>query len=181
MGRFLSGLLIALLASPAAGAEEPLLRAGFTEWVLAGGYGSSVSVGPTNPGVQFLSFTPQWGRVLRPGIEYVLEGHLSRYFDPGGALVGILPVGFRIHTGGERLLPYLSLGAGLGYTNLQELEEIDRKLNFLLQVGFGVRWRAREQRYFLLEGRIHHLSNGATAGRNLGINSALVLVGYGFG
>jgi hypothetical protein len=182
MGRFSLGLATALLlAQPAGAQEQPLFQPGFTEWTLAGGGGFSVDIGPSNPQVQFLSFTPQWGRVLRPKLEYVVEGNLSRYFGPGGVLVGVLPVGFRIYTGGTHFLPYISLGGGLSYTNLNQLEEVDRNVNFLLQLGFGVRWPARERHYWLIEGRLHHISNAGSAGKNLGINSAMLVIGYGLG
>ncbi|HEX9635992.1 MAG TPA: acyloxyacyl hydrolase [Acidobacteriota bacterium] len=174
---------IALLsAAPAAAQDQPpRFRAGFTEWVLAGGFGLSVDLGPSNPEIQFLSLAPQWARALSPRVEYVLEAQLHQTFGPSGILVGVLPVGFRIYTGASSSRPYLSLGAGVILTDLTELEEIDRRFNFLLQAGFGVRWPAGERRSWLLEGRFHHLSNAQTAGKNLGVNSALLLVGYGFG
>jgi hypothetical protein len=78
-------------------------------------------------------------------------------------------------------LPYISLGGGLSYTNLNQLEEVDRNVNFLLQLGFGVRWPARERHYWLIEGRLHHISNAGSAGKNLGINSAMLVIGYGLG
>lgn len=168
-----------------AGAAQPAASfdaAGYREWVAAGGFGGSVDLGPSNPGIQFLSLNPQWGVFLRPGLEYVLEGQVLTVFDPGGVLLGILPLSFRVHLGRRSSQPYFSFGAGLGWTNLTELEEIDRRFNFILQAGVGLRWPAGAagSRHWLLEGRLHHISNSGTAGKNLGINQIVGLIGYAF-
>ncbi len=70
----------------------------------------------------------------------------------------------------------MSTGAALIWTSLDTLE-IDRVFNFQLLDGLGVRLIPEKGPHWVLEFRNHHTSNAGTAGENLGINAATVLVG----
>jgi hypothetical protein len=147
-------------------------------WLFAAGYGGSVRLGPGRTRLSLISLNPQWSRPLGRRFEYVLEGNLTRAWDPDGVFGGLFPIGIRFHGGGS-IAPHASLGAGFGWTDLAGIEELDRRFNFALQGGLGVTW-GRDGRRRLLEARLTHLSNANTAGRNLGLNSVVVVVGFGW-
>ena len=149
-----------------------------TAWrgYLAAGTGSTVAIGPTVTDSALAFLAPQWSLPVSRSVEYVIEGHFSRYFSPGGYFVGIVPVGARVFTLGAGRRYYFAAGAGLGWSDLEWLPEIDRRFNFLLEGGVGVHWKPAGGAGRFLEVRLVHLSNGGTAGRNLGLNG-LALVG----
>jgi lipid A 3-O-deacylase PagL len=169
-------LLVGGNAAHSGGAQPASPRTRSGEWFLVGGYGATVEIGPTRTAASLALLAPQWSLPLTRRVEYVVEGSLNRYFAPSGYFGGLVPFGARISAGSERLRYHFSAGAGLGWTDLTELPEIDRRFNFLLQGGLGVRWNAAERGDRFVELRLVHLSNGGTAGRNLGLNS-LALVG----
>jgi hypothetical protein len=108
----------------------------------------------------------------------VVEGHVARAFTPEGYVIGLMPAGFRYYVGRGRLLPYVCVGAGFGWTDLERLDEIDRRFNFLLQGSLGVRGALDGGRAWSFEARLSHISNANTVLPNLGFNAVVFLAGF---
>ncbi len=159
---------------------EPLLPEGAPpEWGAEAGYGLSVHLNRGRSVEHLMLLEPWVGLRLGSRLQYVVEAHLARYLTPGGYMVGLMPVGGRLSIGRGPTLPYVSIGAGLGWTNL-EIEEVDRRFNFLLQGSAGVRRALSETEALTLEARIVHISNGGTKSPNLGLNCLVLLAGWSF-
>ncbi|MFY9550273.1 MAG: acyloxyacyl hydrolase [Thermoanaerobaculia bacterium] len=148
-------------------------------WSFSAGYGFSVKLNRGRSEEQVLLFAPAVAFPLGDRFEYVVEGHFATYLTPAGWMVGVSPLGGRYTFGNGRVRPYVSLGAGFGWTDLTELDEIDRRFNFLLQGSVGVRGRVREGAWSF-EGRFAHMSNAGTVLPNLGLNSLVFLGGWTF-
>ena len=162
-------LALSLVASPASAAF----------WSFAGGYGRMVRLGPANSGVGYAAFLPQAAWRLGAGrFEYVVEGHVSRWFGEHAWVAGAVPVGVRFDLGRAKNAPFLSAGLGFAWTDLEPLIEIDRRFNFIVQAGAGIRLPVGGRSAWTAEARFFHLSNANTAGRNLGVNSVAILAGY---
>ena len=112
--------------------------------------------------------------------EYVAEGHLAWYFTPNGYMVGIVPLGGRVSIGTGPVLPYIELGAGCGWTDLDKLPEIDRRFNFILQGGVGLRGALRDGQAWTFEARASHYSNANTVRPNISLNCIVLLAGWRF-
>lgn len=82
------------------------------EWIVAGGLGRAIRLGPTRSEVSFLLLAPQWTPVLGHRVEWVIEGHLARYFDPDARLGGWSLSEPEFTREPLSLPPFLSLGAG---------------------------------------------------------------------
>jgi len=123
---------------------------------------------------------PSMGFSLGSHFQYVLEGHFAGFFNPGGYMLGLLPLGVRYSIGEGRTVPYVSIGAGFGWTDLIQLEEIDRRFNFLLQGSLGVRQALSNGQAVTFEARFSHISNAGTVLPNLGLNCVVFLVGWRF-
>lgn len=149
------------------------------EWGAAAGYGFSVHLNHGRSSEHVLLFEPSAGFRLSSRLEYIAEGHFARYFTPGGSMIGVMPVGGRLYLGSGRTLPYVSIGGGLGWTDLT-VEEIDRRFNFLLQASAGVRRASSGTDALTLEARLDHISNGGTKKPNLGLNCLVILAGWRF-
>jgi hypothetical protein len=170
-----------LAAAPLAAQSGPPLPAGRPpEWGLAAGYGFSVHLNRGHSNEHVFLFEPSASLRISSRLEYVVEGHYAQYFTPRGYMVGLMPVGGRLYVGSGRILPYISIGGGLGWTDLTQLEEIDRRFNFLLQASAGVRWTITDSHALTFQGRLAHISNGGTESPNLGLNCLVVLVGWRF-
>ncbi len=174
----------ALLAAVAAGRASALAEAGAgppapgeTEFsVLAGfGYGVKLHFGTSEE--QFGLLEPQAGIGLGPRFEYLIEGHLGKYFRPSGFAAGLVPVGARYFFGTGSVAPYVALGAGFCWTDLQVVE-ISRRFNFILQGGLGLRGAPRAGRAWTVEARFLHYSNANTVLPNLGLNGVVLLLGW---
>jgi hypothetical protein len=151
------------------------------EWGVAAGYGTHVKIGPgtTDFGVAVLS--PSVGFGLSSRLEFVSSATFERYVSPGGYFVGLLPVGARLSIGNEKILPYLGLGLGFGWTDLDEdVMELSRRFNFRIEGSFGLRFPAGETSAWTVEGRYQHTSNAGTSFPNQGLNSIVGLVGFRF-
>lgn len=178
----MKGLLLLLVLAGESGdgthAEAAPARGGERQWFVLAGYGSAISLGPGTSDVESALLAPQWSLRLTRHIEYLVEANFTRYFSPDGHFAGVVPLGVRLSAGsrGERF--YFALGAGLGWTDLTRLPEIDRRFNFLLQGGLGMRWSKRSSRDYFVEIRLVHLSNGGTDEPNLGLNSLALLSGW---
>ena len=151
------------------------------EWGLAAGYGTHIKIGPGTTDFGVAVFTPSVGFRLSSRLEFVVAATLERYFSPGGYFVGLNPVGARLSIGNEKILPYLGVGLGFGWTDLEEvLPEISRRFNFRIEGSFGLRFPAGESSAWTLEGRYQHTSNAWTSDPNLGLNTIAVLAGWRF-
>ena len=167
-------LALVLLFAPAG------VVAAQTEWGMAAGYGFSVHLHRGRSDEQALMLEPSVGIPLTSRLEYIMEGHFARYFTPHGWMAGWTPIGARFEIAEGRVRPYVSIGAGFGWTDLTKLEEIDRRFNFLLQASVGVRGALAKGQNWTLEARIFHISNAGTALPNLGLNSLVFLAGWRF-
>ncbi|HEX4439578.1 MAG TPA: acyloxyacyl hydrolase [Thermoanaerobaculia bacterium] len=166
------------LAAPAQEAPEEALppAASRSAWSLAGAWGHTVElVTADRTSSHLLLLAPQWTYRLSQVVEGVAEGHVAGYVgDADGWMLGIVPLGFRFRVPDSPWLPYLSVGAGFGWTNLRIIE-INRRFDFILCGGFGVR-PGGETSPFSVEIRLVHYSNAGTVPPNYGLNS-LALVG----
>ena len=168
--------LAALLAAAPLRADEP-------EWGLAagGGFAFRFSGRPgTNENLVLLAPSAAWRVSSR--LDYVAEGHLAYYFGPHGYMVGLVPIGGRFTLGSLRgcVLPYVEIGAGLGWTNLVPILEIDRRFNFIVQGGGGVRGKLPGGDSWTFEARWSHYSNANTERPNIGLNCLVFLLGWRF-
>jgi hypothetical protein len=115
---------------------------------------------------------------ITPWFAYVAEGQLSTYLSPQtGVVAGVIPIGLRLH-GSGRTQPFLSAGAGVSWTSFTDLRGLDRRLNYLTQIGAGVRRLQPDSSALSVELRFNHLSNWSSAPPNLGMENIAVLVGY---
>ncbi len=60
----------------------------------------------------------------------------------------------------------MTLGGGILWTSLETMD-IDRRFNFQILYGIGVRLLPRRGPGWVIEARNHHISNAGTAGENL--------------
>ena len=177
----LAGAALRLHAQePAGQSAPPFPRDAPPEWGVEAGYGFSVHLNRGRSAEHLLLLEPSVGLRLGPRIQYVIEAHIAHYRTPHGYMVGVMPLGARYLFGGGRTIPYFSAGAGLAWTDLTQLEEIDRRFNFLLQASGGVRHAVSENQAWTFEARLAHISNAGTALPNLGLNSLVFLAGFRF-
>ena len=106
------------------------------------------------------------------------EGTLLVYTEPELAVAGGLAgLAGRLHLWNDRgWTPYVTLGGGILWTSL-DTREIDRRFNFQILYGLGVRLVPQRGPGLIIEARNHHISNAGTAGENFGINAATVMAG----
>jgi hypothetical protein len=149
-----------------------------SEWWLGGGFGWTIATGPSDPDLQYVAVFPELAWPVKPHVSYIVTGYASRWFPTQGWIAGIYPVGGRLELArGRRTAPYVSASVGVGWTDLTELEEIDRRFNFLAQWGAGIRRRSESGRDWFAEFRYLHVSNFGTAGNNWGLNTLILVVG----
>jgi hypothetical protein len=147
---------------------------------VAGGPALEVATAGERASQRGMLAVPSLGIGVTSWFDYVIEGHVAAYLTPEtGYVAGVVPVGLRFHSRG-RTQAFAALGAGLAWTNLTGLRGIERRRNYLTQVGGGVRWWRTDGTAISLEARLLHLSNLGAAPPNLGIEVFTVLVGYRF-
>ncbi|HEY7574727.1 MAG TPA: acyloxyacyl hydrolase [Thermoanaerobaculia bacterium] len=146
---------------------------------LLGGFGLSVRVNRGRTQERMFVLQPQASWRLGKRFDAIVEGHFAKYFQPDGWGAGLVPLSARYYfaTAGSR--PYFNFGAGFCWTNL-EIEELDRRFNFILQAGFGIKTDLSARRSWLLEARWYHYSNAGTVRPNLGFNGVVLLGGWRF-
>ncbi len=165
--------------SPSPDARAPTFW-GRLQWSVAAGYGFSVKLNRGRAEEQLVLVTPAVAYPFSRRFELFVEGHLSGYFTPDGYMLGLVPIGGRYAFSADTVQPYLSLGAGFGWTNLEELDELDRRFNYILLAGLGIRWNRPKGGAWTFEARMNHLSNAGTVLPNLGLNSVVFLGGWRF-
>ena len=169
-------MALALLCAAAAPAQDPEPQ---TEWDLTGGYGHTVQFVTADETSDHLAlFMPTWGLQLSHVVEYVAAAHFAGYFgDARGYFLGVLPVGARFQLPQVPYRPYFVFQAGFGWTDL-EIIEINRRFNYILTGGFGLRWAGEKPESGLLEIRLVHYSNAGTVLPNYGLNSIALVAGW---
>ena len=172
-GLVYAGLFVLLLTSAQVSAQVQI-PASKLAWNVKGGAGISYHLHERNSDERILLFAPELTRSLGGHWEYTLEGHLSRLTDPAGYLAGLLPIGARYFPWTTNTRPFVSLGAGFGWTDVTTIPELSRRFNFIVNGDLGVRWDDTWQ----ISGRFLHVSNGGTARPNLGLNVLVLLVGW---
>lgn len=164
-------------AAPLA-AQSPFSDPRRSEWRVGGGYGWTIGTGPSDPDLQYVAVFPELAWPVKSHVAYTVTGHFSRWFPRQGWVAGILPVGGRLDVLRDRSTsPYVAAGVGVAWTDLTELDEIDRRFNFLAQWGAGVRRVTAGGNEWFAEFRYFHVSNMGTAGNNWGLNTLIVVVG----
>ena len=110
--------------------------------------------------------------------DYAVEGHFARHVTPVTANeFGIVPIAFRVHTGG-RTQVHLSGGAGVVWSGLAGIHGLEKRQNYITQLGAGVARVRANGSAVSLETRFYHLSNDGAKPPNLGMEQISVLVGY---
>ena len=110
--------------------------------------------------------------------DYIVEGHFARHVSPETANeFGIVPVAFRMHTGGRTQVQFLG-GGGIVWSGLAGIHGLEQRQNFITQIGAGIARVRANRSAILLETRFYHLSNDGAKPPNLGMEQLSVLVGY---
>ncbi len=182
MKRIVAIWALLLAAAGAARAEDapPLPADRPVVWSVAAGYGFSVKLNRGRSEERLFLFEPDLSVRLSGRLEYVAAAHLARYFQPTGYMVGVVPLGLRLYVGNGPILPYVAAGAGGGWTDLAGIDEIQRRFNFILQGGIGVRGDLPGGHAWTFEARLSHYSNAGTVPPNLGLNAVVFLGGFRF-
>jgi Lipid A 3-O-deacylase (PagL) len=183
MRRALAAAALALAGAAAAAQEampSPVPVGRRPEWSLQAGYGFSFQVNRGRSHEYLFLFEPGVAFRLGSRFAYVVEGHFARYLSPEGYMVGLVPIGARYNAGSGPIRPYFQLGVGLGWTDLAQLDEIDRRFNFLIQGAVGLRGAVTETQAWTFEVRYSHVSNAGTVLPNLGLNCLVFLAGWRF-
>ena len=151
------------------------------EWGIAAGYGFHLPIGPgqTDFGIAVLS--PSVSFRLSPRFELVGSATFESYVSPGGYFIGLIPGGARLSIGNGPVLPYIGLGLGFGWTNLDDdVYELSRRFNFRIEGDFGVRVPAGETCAWTFVARYQHTSNAGTSLPNQGLNAFVFMGGFRF-
>jgi hypothetical protein len=176
-----AALGVALEAGASVSHAQPIPEGRPPEWSLAAGYGSHLKISPRRSEFGLAVLMPAVGFRLTSRLEYVDSATFERYASPSGYFIGVLPVGARYSIGNGKVSPYLGVGVGFGWTNLEDgLYEISRRFNFRLDGNIGLRFGSGESSGWTLEGRYQHTSNAGTSYPNVGIDSVVGLVGWQF-
>jgi hypothetical protein len=157
---------------------EPKIPRGL-RWSVAAGYGFSVKLSRGRAEEHSLLVTPAAAYSLSRRFELVAEAHLQGFFTPDAYMLGLVPIGARYFFADTPTRAYAALGAGFGWTNLEELDELDRRFNYILQIGVGMLGQRRDGAW-TAEVRLSHISNAGTVLPNLGLNSVVFLGGWRF-
>jgi Lipid A 3-O-deacylase (PagL) len=187
--RFLVTSVLILFASPAVAEDEgwPWLARGRSVW----GAGTTLGAADGDRAGQSGSFGVDVGRILTnavgPGklrgrsavvVELLPVFVLSQ--DSTTYAVGLNLLGRHYLEAGGRMKPFITLGAGV-LASAREIPEEAANLNFTPQIGAGILFPGHGPRTYSVELRLHHLSNGARADFNPGINSIVVRFAVLFG
>ena len=174
-------LLVGAAARAQDAAPPPIPEGRPPEWGLQAGYGFSFQANEGRSHEYLFLFEPNVGFRLGSRFEYVAEAHVARYFSPEGYMVGVVPLGARYNAPSRTAIrPYAYVGLGLGWTDLTQLDEIDRRFNFLIQASVGLRGAVTETQAWTFEARYSHVSNAGTELPNLGLNCLVFLAGWRF-
>jgi len=167
-----SGLAV---AEPSAAEAPARFEKGSREWGLSLGQGTGLGIWGSEDrdagDVRFVGLVPRYGIGLSDPIadgcwlhgnlELLLEGALLAAYGPKGSFLGGANVVFRFNfLSFGRVVPFVELGAGLAYLEL-DLDSQSDGLGFTPPAGW----------------RLHHVSNAGIGADNDGINESLLLIG----
>jgi hypothetical protein len=173
-------LAFLFLGAAAARAEGPIAPGRPPEWGVAAGYGFPLDLGPGESQEHQVVLSPSVGFRLSSRLEWIASATFERYLTPEGYFLGVLPGGLRLSIGQDPWRPYLALGLGFGWTDLEALAELSRRFNFRIEGAAGLRRQVTETSAWTLELRYAHTSNAGTAQPNYGLNSMVVMGGWRF-
>ena len=168
-----------VLRAGAAFAQELELARGTPEFSAFAGGGTTVKVNRGVTRAWVIAIEPQAAFRLGSRLQWLIEGHAAQYFEPSGWAAGLLPAGARYYFDRSRHAFYLDFLAGFCWTNL-DVVEIDRRFNFVLTGGPGLRGTIDAHRSWCVEARWLHYSNAGTVLPNLGLNGVILLGGWKF-
>jgi hypothetical protein len=177
MARVFIAAALVVLAAPLVRAQEAE-TAERVEWSVATGYGFPVHLNRGNSNEHVVLIAPSYAIRLSERLDYVLEGHIGLYTSPGGYMLGFMPFDFRFYVLTGETRPYITVAAGVGWTNLDRLIEIDTHFNFLLQPAVGIRGKLHDGQSWSFEARFNHISNSGVKLPNLGLNTVVFLFGW---
>ncbi len=184
---------IASSANAAGSAEEESTRFGLGRQQLSlqggsgNGFGFLRSRGNDTADVEHWVVLPSWSigitDPLAPGHRYsgnvdlVSEGQFMISREPNSGFFGAGALSLRYNfLDFGRLVPFVSLGGGMGYLSY-DLDDQRDGFNFALHTGAGANWALSDRFGLSAEYRFHHISNANTRHPNAGINSHLFLIG----
>ena len=189
---FFFTLSLILLVSSAAAQEihhNAVLSSQY-HWTLLGGYGvSHKGFGDTETRVESTDLILQYGYLIREerGRSWYKWRHellveLPFYYvqHPESAIMtGVNFLASWNFTASDKIVPYVSAGGGLVYTNL-DIPGLGRELNGNYQGGIGLHYFIKKKVSIDLNYRLHHISNASTADPNEPLNSSKILCGISF-
>ncbi|KPK02389.1 MAG: hypothetical protein AMK71_02380 [Nitrospira bacterium SG8_35_4] len=174
-------------------AQEQYLAdfAGFSNhWTILGGYGvSHKGLGATDTRVETADIILRYGRFLTGELgtswykgrhEILIEVPFRTVVHPETAIMtGINFLATWNFTAGDSIIPYILVGGGPVYTNL-DIPGLGAELNYSYQGGAGLHYFISKNRSINVNYRLHHISNAGTADPNEPLNSSRILVGVTF-
>lgn len=176
-------LFMIILRWSSVSAESPFEK-GVTVWGFSAGIGNNFHVGGNvAEDVEFYVLAPRWGKVLTervgPGVlEFDLEGFLSyvRQNSRDRYAMGITSFAVYNSTDSGKMIPFLELGGGVLYTDLDP-ENFGSHFNFTLQAGIGLRYEIADHSFLRFSYRIQHISNAGLDEDNASIDSNFLFIG----
>lgn len=161
------------------------------EWSLSLAQGTGLGIWGSQGGdaedVRFIGLVPRYGvglsdpvaveSLLHGNLELLVEGGLLAAYGPKGGFLGGANLVLRYNfLSCERVVPFLELGAGVAYLEL-DLESQSDGIAFTPQAGVGVHWWLSPYTSLTASWRLHHVSNAGIGADNDGINESLLLIG----
>ena len=153
------------------------------EWGVLMGYGYQwPSWAQSTPEeVRLTTFYPTFGLLnIRQGdwkVQLEIEGIFGyRTNEEKGVILGASPVIRIMNTRPGIIIPYVNLGAGGTYNDMN-LTGMGSRWNFSLEGGAGAQLNISSDLSLRFEYRLLHLSNAGLAEENRALNANLVLVG----
>jgi hypothetical protein len=118
-------------------------------------------------------------------VGYFGPGALDTIHQPAKSIwgMGVAPVGLRLNVAPTRaVFPYFAVSTGAAYTTEKIPFQVPggTNLNFLFQLGGGVRWRISPHQDLLFGFSWWHMSNGRLAAVNPGMDANLWSLTYLF-
>jgi len=173
--------LVLLLSTPAAALD--LTFHDGRVWGMLYGYGFQHAAWEEETGEQvelsFLYPTMAMLSYIRGPLQVNMDIQVllaSRMDQRDGILGGGGPVFRILYDPGFLASPYLHLGVGVLYTDM-DLKGMGTRENFFQEVGMGVQREIREKLTLGGEYRVMHVSNAGLSKQNFGFNTHMVLLG----
>lgn len=182
-----------LLGSPGTGltaAADGEAHGKLGSWSVLGGYGiTHPGMGKTRTWVETVDLIFRHERVLIDEIgsswyqgrhSLLVELPIHLVVDPVvEPMVGVNFLACWTFTAKKDMMPYLFGGGGPLYTDA-DIPGMGAHLNGNYQLGGGLRYKIRGDRYLKFEYRFHHISNGGRKDPNDPLNSSKLLIGITF-